>query len=83
MEAISYTAFRNKLAEKMKEICNNHIGLIVTRQNAESVVVLSLEDYHAIEETAYLVKSPQNALRLVQALEEIEKGFAKEKELLE
>lgn len=83
MEAISYTAFRKFLAHKMEEICNNHTGLIVTRQNAQSIVVLSLEDYQAIEETAYLVRSPKNAVRLAQAIVEVEKGLAQEKDLFE
>ncbi len=83
MEAISYTSFRKYLAKKMEEICNNHIGLIVTRQNAKSVVVLSLEDYQAMEETAYLVRSPNNAARLAQSIDEVEKGLAQQKELLE
>lgn len=83
MEAISYTSFRKYLAKKMEEICNDHIGIIVTRQNAKPVVVLSLEDYQAIEETAYLIKSPKNASRLAQSIDEVEKGLAQEKELLE
>jgi antitoxin YefM len=83
MEAISYTFFRSNLAKKMKEICANHLGIIVTRKNNESVVILSLEDYRALEETAYLLRSPKNAKRLLDSMEDIEKGNFVEKELIE
>jgi len=74
MDAISYTSFRANLAKKMKEICENHLGIIVTRKDNESIVVLSLEDYRALEETAYLLKSPKNAKELLESIEEAEKG---------
>lgn len=83
MEAISYTAFRANLAKKMKEICENHLGIIVTRKDKESVVVLSLEDYQALEETAYLLKSPKNAQRLAEAIEDVKKGNLIERKLIE
>lgn len=83
MEAISYTFFRSNLAKKMKEICDNHLGIIVTRKDNESVVVLSLEDYSALEETAYLLRSPKNAKRLLESIEDVEKGNFIEKELIE
>lgn len=74
MDAMTYTAFRAKLAQKMKEICDNHLGIIVTRKNHETVVVLSLEDYRAMEETAYLLKSPANAQNLMESMEELKQG---------
>ncbi len=83
MEAISYTSFRANLAKKMKEICENHLGIIVTRKDKDSVVVLSLEDYQALEETAYLLKSPKNAKELMESIEEAEKGDVVEVELFE
>lgn len=80
---MSYTAFRNKLASKMKEICDNHLGLIVTRKNNETVVVLSLEDYRAMEETAYLLKNPANAKELMESLEDAKQGKTVKMELFE
>jgi antitoxin YefM len=46
------------------------------------VVLLSLDDYQSLEETAYLLRSPKNAARLVKAVEEIEAGNAQERKLL-
>lgn len=83
MDAISYTAFRKNLANKMKEVCDNHLGIIVTRKNQETVVVLSLEDYRAMEETAYLLESPANAARLLKSIKKAEEGHFVEQELIE
>ena len=74
MDVMSYTAFRNNLAKKMKEICDNHLGLIVTRKNNETVVIISLEDYRAMEETAYLLKNPANAKELLESIDEANQG---------
>jgi antitoxin YefM len=83
MEAISYTAFRANLAKKMKEICDNHLGLIVTRKDKEAVVVLSLEDFRSMEETLYLLQSPRNAKRLMESIEQANRGEVEEMELFE
>jgi len=82
MKAISYTNFRGNLAKQMEEVCNNHEELIVTRQNAQSVVVISFEDYEAMKETAYLLQSPTNAKNLLESIEQAEKGEAEEMELV-
>lgn len=83
MDAISYSAFRANLAKKMNEICENHLGVIVTRKGGKSVVVISLEDYRGMEETAYLLSNPNNAKRLLKAIDDVEKGNVFEKELIE
>lgn len=52
----------------MKHVCQDHDPVIITRQKHPSVVVISLEDYNAITETAYLLQSPKNAERLNKAV---------------
>lgn len=83
MDSISYTALRSKLASIMDRVCDDHVPVQVTRQNARAVVVMSLADYEAMAETAYLLRSPANAARLGKSIQEIEAGKVKEKELLE
>ena len=61
MEAISYTAARQNLSKTMEKVCKDHSPVIVTRQKSDSVVIMSLRDYEALEETAYLLRSPKNA----------------------
>lgn len=83
MEAINYTIARQTLARKMDQVCDDHTPIIITRQNSRSVVMLSLEDYEALEETAYLLRSPKNAKRLMESILELERGEGTERELVE
>ena len=70
MEALSYTKVRNQLSDVMNHVCQDHDPVIIARQKHPSVVVMSLEDYNALIETAYLLQSPKNAERLNQAVED-------------
>lgn len=83
MDAISYSAARAELASNMTRVCENHEPIIITRNGAESVVMLSLEDYQALEETAYLLRSPANAKRLLDAITELDAGKGVERTLSE
>ena len=83
MRAITYTAARNILASTMKKVCDDHDPVIVTRKNNEAVILMSLEDYESLTETAYLMQSPKNAKRLIDSIEELRAGKGKKRELLE
>ena len=67
MDAITYTSVRANLATAMDRVCDDHEPLIITRNGEQSVVMLSLDDYKALEETAYLLRTPANAKRLLSA----------------
>jgi antitoxin YefM len=67
MDAITYSTARANLATTMDRVCDDHEALIITRNGEQSVVMLSLEDYKALEETAYLLRTPANAKRLLSA----------------
>jgi antitoxin YefM len=74
MDAISYSAARANLAKTMDRVCADQTALIITRQGERSVVMLSLDEYQALEETAYLLRSPANARRLLDAVEQLSQG---------
>jgi len=74
MNAISYTAARENLASTMDRVCEDHTPVIITRNRDQSVVMLSLEDFESLEETAYLMRSPANAQRLLEAIHALENG---------
>jgi antitoxin YefM len=82
MDAITYTSVRANLASTMDRICNDHEPLIITRNGEQAVVMLSLEDYKALEETAYLLRTPANAKRLISAAAQLSAGKGVERELL-
>ncbi|HBN27144.1 MAG TPA: type II toxin-antitoxin system prevent-host-death family antitoxin [Desulfobacteraceae bacterium] len=83
MRAITYTSARNNLASTMKKVCDDHDPIIVTRKNNEAVILMSLEDYEALNETAYLLQSPENAKRLIDSIKELNAGEGQERESFE
>ena len=83
MKILTYTSARTALAKTMEKVCQDHEPVIVTRKNMDSVVILSLEDYETLSETAYLQRSPENAKRLMKSIEEIEGGRGTERKLFE
>lgn len=83
MDAITYTTARASLASTMTRVCEDHEPLIITRNGEQSVVMLSLEDYKALEETAYLLRTPANARRLLAAMGQLNAGRGVQRELAE
>ena len=83
MQAISYTALRNHLADMLDKVNDDHAPVLITRQNGKAAVLMSLEDFQSYEATAYLMASPKNAQRLNQAIAEIEANNIIHKELLD
>ena len=81
MDAITYTAVRANLASTMDRVCNDHEPLIITRNGEQSVVMLSLEDFNALEETAYLLRTPANAKRLLSAIAQLNANQGVERQL--
>lgn len=77
-EAINYTEARKNLAATMDKVCQDHETLIITRRGAKPVVMISLEDYNSLQETAYLLQNPTNAARLMKSVDHL-----KREELLE
>ena len=82
MKAITYTSARENLAATMDKVCEDRDPVIITRKREQAVVMMSLDDYEALEETAYLLRSPKNTRRLIEAVAELENGKGLERELL-
>lgn len=81
MNAITYTAARENLATTMDRVCADHQPVVITRNRDQSVVMLSLEDFESLEETAYLLRTPANAKRLLDSIQSLEKGQGKVRQL--
>ena len=81
MSTISYTAARENLAATMDQVCDDREPVVITRQKQRSVVMLSLEDYESLSETAYLLKSRANARRLLAATKQLESRKGKARKL--
>ena len=81
MDAMTYTTLRANLASTMDRVCDDHEALIITRNGDQAVVMLSLEDYKTLEETAYLLRTPANAKRLLSAAAQLNADQGTEREL--
>lgn len=82
-DAINYTEARNHLAAVMDKVCDEREAVIITRQKAKPVVIMSLEDYNGIMETAHLLRSRNNAERLRESIRQAEAGQTEQHELIE
>lgn len=82
MDAITYSSARANLARTMDRVCEDHEALIITRNGEQAVVMLSLEDYQSLEETAYLLRNPANAKRLLTATAQLNADKGVERKLI-
>ena len=83
VNSISYTSARSNLAKTMDQVCTDHAPIAITRKGEGAVVLMSMDDYQALEETAYLLRSPKNMQRLLGAIAEINNGGGTERVLAE
>ena len=83
MDTITYSAARARLADTMNRVCEDHEPIIITRNGEQAVVMMSLEDFKALEETSYLLRSPKNAKRLLESVAMLEAGKGKARSLVE
>lgn len=83
MKTLSYTESRAKYAEVLDAVVNDREEVVITRAGHEPVVIVSLEDFESLRETAYLMRSPANARRLLDAMERLEAGDGQEHDLID
>jgi prevent-host-death family protein len=83
MKTMSYSDSRARYAEMLDTVTDDREEVIITRAGHEPVVVVSLDDYESLKETAYLLKSPANARRLLASIEQLENGEGTQRDLLE
>ena len=83
MDVLTYTDTRARLKEVMDRVVEDHRPVVITRQKAEAVVMVSLADWNAMEETVYLLSNPTNAARLREAVGELDAGRGAERVLIE
>lgn len=83
MRTMSYSESRAKYAETLDSVVNDREEVVITRAGHEPVVIVSLDDYQSLKETAYLLRSPENARRLITAIERLESGGGSQRELAE
>lgn len=83
MHTLHYSALRESLAASLDQVYDDHQPMLITRKNGKNAVLISYEDYKSMEETAYLLSSPENAKRLLQSIAHAKSGKVIKKELVE
>lgn len=83
MRTMSYSESRARYAETLNAVVDAREEVVITRSGHEPVVIVSLEDYEALKETAYLLRSPTNARRLLESIDRLESGDGVERSLSE
>ncbi len=83
MEVVNYTEFRKSLTKNLNKVNDDAEIVVVSRSKGKNVVVMSLEEYNAIQETLHVTKSVANRKRLDNAIAEMEKGKFKKHTLIE
>lgn len=74
MRTMSYSESRAKYAETLNAVVDDREEVVITRAGHEDVVMVALDDYESLKETAYLLRSPENARRLLGAIDRLEHG---------
>ncbi len=74
MKTLSSTDLRANLSAVMDRVNDDHEPVIVTRAKGRPVVMVSLEDWASMDETTYLLSSPENARRLRESIRQLEAG---------
>ena len=83
MDIVNYTEARQNLKRVMDRVAADRTAIVITRQNAEAVVMVSLAQWNSINETLHLLSSPNNGDRLLTAIRELEDGSGTEHALFE
>ncbi|MHB1171135.1 MAG: type II toxin-antitoxin system Phd/YefM family antitoxin [Lacisediminihabitans sp.] len=83
MKTMTYSESRANYAATLDAVTDDREEVVITRAGREPVVIVSLEDYESLKETAYLLRSPANARRLLESIERLEAGKGIERDLRE
>ena len=83
MKCLSYESARSNLAKTMEQVCNDRTPIVINRKGKGAVVMMSMADYQALEETAYLLRSPKNTRQLIESISELEANKDNERNLIE
>ncbi|HLN76872.1 MAG TPA: type II toxin-antitoxin system prevent-host-death family antitoxin [Nocardioidaceae bacterium] len=83
MKTMTYSESRAKYAETLNSVVEDREEVIITRAGHEPVVIVSLDDYESLKETAYLLRSPENARRLLASIDRLEAGRGNVRDLVE
>jgi antitoxin YefM len=83
MKTMTYSESRAKYAETLNAVIDDREEVVITRAGHDPVVIVALDDYESLKEAAYLLRSPENARRLLASINRLEHGAGTVHELPE
>lgn len=83
MRTMTYSESRARYAETLNSVVDDREEVVITRAGHDPVVMVALDDYESLKEAAYLLRSPENARRLLTSIERLEQGGGQTRELLD
>jgi antitoxin YefM len=83
MKTMTYTESRARYAETLNAVTDDREEVVITRAGHDDVVIVALDDYESLKETAYLLRSPENARRLLASIDRLERGDGSARDLLD
>lgn len=83
MKTMTYSESRANYAATLDAVVNDREEVIITRAGHDPVVIVALDEYESLRETAYLLRSPENARRLLASITRLEQGEGIERDLAE
>lgn len=82
MDVLTFSETRANLKSVMDQVVNDHSPVVVARKRGEAVVMVSLDDWNAVNETLHLLSTPENARRLRDSIAQLDAGKGVERELI-
>jgi antitoxin YefM len=83
VKTMSYSESRARYAETLDSVIDDREEVVITRAGHDPVVIVALDDYQSLKEAAYLLRSPENARRLLAAIDRLEQGAGETHELVD
>ena len=74
MQVVSFSEARQSFKAVLDRVEADADVTLITRRDASSAVLMSLETYNSLMETVHLLCSPANAAHLQQSLEQADRG---------
>lgn len=81
MRTMTYSESRANYAETLNAVTDDREEVVITRAGHDPVVIVSLDDYESLKETAYLLRNPGNARRLLASIDRLESGSGVQRDL--
>lgn len=80
---MTYSSTRANFAAAIDSVLEDREEVVITRAGKDPVVLVALDDYESLKETAHLLQNPANARRLLASIERLEAGDGIARDLVE